>query len=406
MSLTVSKIQSLDQPGRYGDRPGSTLFLLVSRGGSRSWVQRLVVRGRRRDIGLGGWPLVSLEEARAMAFENRKRARQGHDPLAERRQRQADAIAAAAVPTFEEAARQTYEAKRPEWKNGSHPGWLASLENHAFPILGPKRVDEIDTADVLAVLNPIWSEIPETSRRVRSRIRAVLARCASQGYVRTNAAGEALDGGLTRRRPGSKKHFRSLPWQEIPEALKTIAASNASDSAKLALRFLVLTAARTSEVLHADWREIDLEAKTWIVPAERMKAGREHRVPLSDPALAVLDEARRLTGGQGLLFPSPRKPGVSLSNMTLLKLLRDSKVDGTVHGFRAGFRSWAEETGRDDHAAEQALAHTVGGVRGAYLRTTVFDKRIALMAAWGAVATGEEATVVELRRLPQTVAPF
>ncbi len=260
------------------------------------------------------------------------------------------------------------------------------------------RVDEITPADVLRVLAPIWNEIPETSRRIRSRIRTVLARCASQGHVRANAAGEALDGGLTRRRPGSKKHFRSLPWQEIPKALETIAASNASDSAKLALRWTILTAARTSETLGATWDEIDLEGRVWTVDSERMKNGKKHLVPLSDPAMAVLDEARKLTGGQGLLFPSPRKPSTPLSNMTMLKILRDSKIDGTVHGFRAGFRSWAEETGRDDHAAEQALAHTVGGVRGAYLRTTVFDKRVGLMAAWGAVITGEEATVVELRR--------
>ena len=399
MSLTLAKIQSLDRPGRYGDRPRSTLYLLVSPGGSKSWMQRLTIRGRRRDIGLGGWPLISLQEAREIAHENRKRARQGHDPLSERRQRQADAKAAAAVPTFEEAARQTHEAKRPEWKNASHAaGWLASLEKHAFPILGPMRVDEIAPADVLRVLSPIWNEIPETARRVRSRVRATLARCASQGLVRSNAAGEALDGGLTRRRPGSKKHFRSLPWQEIPKALETIAATNASASAKLALRWTILTAARTSETLGATWDEIDLEGRVWTVSSTRMKAGREHRVPLSNPAMAVLDEARRLTGGKGLLFPSPRKKGAPLSNMTQLKLLKDEGIDGTVHGFRTSFRNWCEESGRDDHAAEQALAHTVGGVRGAYLRTTVFRKRVALMAAWGAVVTGEGATVVELRR--------
>ena len=399
MSLTLSKIQSLDQPGRYGDRPRSTLYLLVSPGGSKSWVQRLSINGRRHDIGLGGWPLVSLQEARELAHENRKRARQGFDPLAERRQRQADAIAAAAVPTFEQAARETHQAKRSEWTNPSHiNGWISSLEKHVFPALGSRPVNEISPADVLAVLSPIWSEIPETSRRVRSRIRTVLARCHSQGHVRTNAAGEALDGALTRRRPGSQKHFRSLPWQQIPEALEKIAASGASASSKLALRFLVLTVGRTSEVLHATWDEIDEEAKTWTIPAERMKAGREHRVPLSGGACEVLEAARKLPGGQqGLLFPSPRKPG-ALSNMTMLKILRDAKIDSTVHGFRSSFRNWCEETGRDDHAAEQALAHTVPGVRGSYLTTTVFRKRVALMSAWAAVVTGEESTVVELPR--------
>ena len=396
--LTVAKIKCLQKPGRYAD--GGTLYLVVAPGGSKHFVQRVTIARKRADIGLGGWPVVTLQAARDAALDNRRMVRDGLDPRIERRKAKAEALRAAAIPTFAEAVTDTYEAMRPDWKSEAHAqGWLRSLEVHAFPILGRLRVDSIATADVLNVLNPIWNTKQETARRVRSRIRTVFARCMTQGHVRRNVAGEALDGGLTKPRK-VKRHFRALPFENVAEALDTIAASRACDAAKLALRFVILTTSRTGEVLGATWDEIDLDTKTWTIPGERMKAGREHLVPLSSAALKVLHTVMPLSGGDGIVFPSPRKPGSPLSNMALTKLLRDTGLAkvATVHGFRSTFRNWCEATGKDDHAAESALAHTVQGVRGAYLRTTVVEKRIRLMESWAGYCAQETASVVVLRR--------
>jgi len=396
--LTVAKIRDYDEPGRYAD--GGTLYLVIAPGGSKSFVQRVTIDGKRADIGLGGWPVVTLQQARDDALDNRRMIRAGLDPRVERRKQRLEAQRKAAIPTFAEAVTDTFAALRPEWKSeAAAQGWLRSLELHALPILGKLRVNDIQTADVLNVLQPIWSVKPETARRVRSRIRTVLARSLTQGHVRRNVAGEVLDGGLVKHR-ATKRHFRSLPYEQVPDALTVIDESRASTATKLALRFLILTASRTGEVLGATWEEIDLTANTWTVPGERMKAGQPHRVPLSEAALAVLTAAKPLSGGKGLIFPSPRKPGAPLSNMALTKLLRDVGLaeSTTTHGFRSAFRNWSEATGKDDHAAEQALAHTVPGVKGAYLRTTVYDKRAILMEQWAAFAVQQEAKIVQLKR--------
>ena len=386
--LTVAKIRALTEPGMYGD--GGTLFLRVARGGSKSWIQRLAIDGKRRDMGLGGWPLTTLTEAREVAFENRRLARRGGDPLAAKRK--------ARVPTFRAAAEATFEANRPRWRNAKvASNWMQQLERHAFPVIGDMSVDRIGREDVLRVLTPIWTSKPEVGRKVRQRVRATLRWAEAHGHVQTNVAGEAIDGALPRQ-PAVKAHFRALPYREIGAALATVEASGASQAAKLALKFVVLTACRSGEVRLVEWNEIDLASATWTIPGSRMKSGAEHRVPLSDAAVEVLEQARPLSGGRALVFPSPRSPNRALSDMSLTKILRTTGLAErtVVHGLRSSFRDWCADTGKPRELAEAALAHTVGGVEGAYFRSDVFERRRRLMAEWGRFVTGADADVVQL----------
>ena len=385
--LTVKKVRAINQPGLYGD--GNTLYLRVAPGGSKQWVQRLTIHGKRHDIGLGGCSWVTLAEAREAAYANRRVARRGGDPLAAKRRPK--------VPTFRKAAQRTYEALRPRWRNEKVAvNWMQQLERHAMARLGDLPVDRIGREDVLAVLTPIWTSKPETGRRVRRNIRATLKWCQAHGFIASNAAGESIDGALPRM-PAVKAHFRALPYLEIPEALDIVEASSASPVAKLALRFLIFTAARSGEVRGATWTEIYRDV--WKIPGERMKAGTEHRVPLSASALEVLEQARTLGDGSALVFPSPIRRGHKLSNMTLTKVLRDTGLAerATVHGFRSSFRDWCADSGKAREVAEAALAHTVGGVEGAYFRSDLFERRRSLMEAWAAFLTGVENKVVASR---------
>ena len=383
-------VRAINRPGMYGD--GNTLYLRVAPGGSKHWIQRLTINGKRHDIGLGGCGYVTLAQAREAAHENRTIARRGGDPLAAKRQ--------AKVPTFREAARQTYETLRSRWRNKQvAKNWMQQLERHAFERLGALPVDRIDREDVLTVLTPIWTAKPETARRVRRHIRATLKWCQAHGFVQFNAAGEAIDGALPKM-PAVKSHFRALPYGEVASALDHIQSSKASLTAKLALRFLVLTAARTSEIRGARWEEVDVDSRVWRIPGERMKAGTEHRVPLSDAALTVLEQARALDDGSGLVFPSPVRSGCRMSNMTLTKVLRDAGLAdrATVHGFRSSFRDWCAETGKPREIAEAALAHIVGGVEGAYFRSDLFERRRRLMDSWAAYLSGSDSKVIALHR--------
>ena len=254
-------------------------------------------------------------------------------------------------------------------------------------------VDRIRSEDMLRVLTPIWTRIPEIARRVRQRIRAVLRWSWEHGYVSENVAGEGIDGALPAM-PNVKEHFRALPYREVAAAFTTMEKSRASKAVKLCLRFLILTAARSGEVRGATWPEIDLEAREWRILGERMKGGREHRVPLSDAARDVLVRARGLEDGSGLVFPSPTRTGRPLSNMTLTKILRDQGLAdrATVHGFRCAFRDWCAETGKPREIAEAALAHTVGGVEGAYFRSDLLARRRALME-WAAFLSATDGKV-------------
>lgn len=387
--LTAAKVRAINEPGRYAD--GGTLYLLVAPGGSKSWVQRLTINGRRRDIGLGSCQLITLADARRKALENRLLVFNGGDPTAEKRK--------ANIPTFQEAALKVHADLLPNWKNKAHgKQWIRTLETYAFPKLGSLPTDRVTPADVLGCILPIWNTKAETAKRVRQRIRQVMGWAVAHGYAPVNTAGEAIDGALPKIRR-KVEHHRALPYSEVAEALAVADSSRASDAVKLAFRFLVLTAARTTEVRLAAWTEIDFERRLWTIPAERMKAAKDHRQPLSDAALAVLNEAKRLENRSGLIFPSPQS-GKELSNMAITKLLRDTGLAerATTHGFRASFRTWAdEETSADYAAKELSLAHTVGNaVVQAYARGDLLAKRRRLMQQWANYLTGAAANVVEL----------
>ena len=389
--LSAAFVRTVTEPGRYGDgRGGHGLALLVIPSGARCWVQRLVIHGKRRELGLGGYPMVTLSEARSKAFENRKLARAGGDPLALKRR--------AAVPTFAEAAERVYAVHRPGWRNDKHAAtWMASLRDYAYPRLGNRPVSDITTQDVMAVLLPVWHSKYETARRVRQRISTVMKWAIAEAHRADNPAGEVLTAVLPRKGNGVR-HHRALPHKEVASAIAAVQGSGVGMSARLAFEFLVLTAARSGEVRFATWAEIDLDAYEWCVPGERMKTEREHRVPLSERAVEVLKEARALQDRTGLVFPGARRR--PLSDKTLSSLMHQLGIDAVPHGFRSSFREWtAECTNIPREVCEEALAHVnPNRVEAAYQRSDLFDKRRKLMDAW--------ATYLENNKTSAAVVPL
>ena len=339
-------------PGVYGDQHGLRLRVYESRKRksiSKHWIWRGTVNGVRRDVGLGAFPYVSLAEARQKAFEHRKISWAGGDPVALKRRPD--------VPTFAEAVETVIAIHREGWKDAgkSEKQWRASLRDYAMPRLGRRRVDQITTADVMAVLIPHWHTKNETMRRVRQRIGAVMKWAVAQGYRGDNPAGDAISAALPKN--GSvRRHQRALPFTEVGAALAKVRTSGAHGLTALAFEFLVLTACRSGEVRLATWDEVDFESATWTVPANRMKAKRDHRVPLSARALQVLEEARAFEDGSGLVFPSPRARAIS--DNTISKLLRELGIEAVPHGFRSSFRDWAAEcSDAPREVCELALAH-------------------------------------------------
>ena len=381
-ALTARAVQT----ARAGDRArriadGGGLYLFVAPGGAKSWVLRTVVKGKRCDLGLGSVTLVSLADAREDARRLRRIARTGGDPLTERRQEQRP------VPTFAQAARQVHAGHEAGFRNEKHKKqWLASLSG-VISASGSKRVDAITSADILAVLSPQWLERPETARRVLQRLRVIFDWCKAQGYC----AGDNPTAGLT------KAHHAALPYPEVPAFLRALRESNASALVKLAFELTVLSAVRTSETLLATWTEVDLLTQTWTIPGERMKAGVEHRVPLSSRCVEILTEAQALADGSHYVFPgrSGTKP---LSGMAFLMALRRmGRNDVTTHGFRSSFRDWAaERTNFPRAVCEAALAHTLRDkTEAAYHRTDLFERRRELMTAWAAFATSQPVAGVD-----------
>ncbi len=370
-ALSADFVRTVAEPGRYCD--GQGLYLEVQPSGSRSWVQRLAVRGRRREMGLGSFPLVSLDEARAQAFANRKLARAGGDPVAARR--------GADEPTFADAAERVWRQMRPGWRNPRYGrDWLSGLTRVAFPVIGAMPVGAVTTADVIETLRPVWHARPTTARRVLQRIGLVMEWAVAMGYRGTNPCGR-VDLVLGRQQHRTR-HMPALPHREVAGAIAAVWGSGARTVVKLAFEFLVLTAGRSGEVRGAEWREVDTASRVWTVPASRMKAGREHRVPLCGRALAVLAEARGLGGGGGLAFPTAR--GRPLKDMALSGLLKRLGIAAVPHGFRSSFRDWAaEETDHPREVVEAALAHAVRNpVEAAYARSDLFERRRRLMDDW------------------------
>jgi integrase len=390
-ALSVVGIRALKKPGRYAD--GNGLYLKVAPSGAKRWELRTVVKGKRCDIGLGGLKVVSLAEAREEARKYRAIARDDGDPLVEKRR------ARRVVPTFRQAAETVHKDHAKAWKNAKHgEQWINTLKAYAYPAFGERRVDQIDTPEILKALSPIWLTKQETARRVRQRIGTVLDWAKAAGHRAGNNPVEDISKALPRQ-SDRKGHHAALPYVEVPAFVERLRGNDAGSIAELAFEFLILTAARTSEVLEAKWNEIDLEQAAWTVPASRMKAGREHRVPLAPRCIELLEQAKLLAAGSDFVFPgrSNKKP---MSNMVLLMTMRRLASDATVHGFRSAFRDWASErTNFAREICEAALAHIVKDkTEAAYRRGDLFEKRRELMATWAAFVIANEATVIPLRR--------
>ena len=378
--LTAAFVRAVDTPGKYYDQHG--LVLRVAPGGSKQWMWRGTIRGRRRDLGLGAVAYTTLAEARDIAYQYRKLARAGGDP----RSLKSDDI----VPTFAEAVEQVIEVHRPGWKDTgrSEENWRSSLERYAYPALGSTPVDQITSADLVRVLVPIWHSRPETARKLKTRLGVVMRWSIAAGHRADDPAGPAVAAALPRH-TAPTKHFASLPHAKVAAALAALDASpRLWRPTVVCLRFLAATATRSGEARFATWAEIDLDSRTWTVPARRTKTNREHVVPLSTAALAALDETRRYSDGSGPVFPSPA--GRVLSNGTMSKLTRH--LGFTPHGLRASFRSWAAETGIPREVAEAALAHSAGALEQAYQRSDLLDARREVMEAWGRHITQQEAS--------------
>ena len=376
----TARAAATTKPGRYGD--GRGLYLAVSGTSARKWVFRFTIAGRVTEMGLGN-AAVSLAQAREKAAEARKLVAAGINPIEARREA---GRLAAGKPTFGQCADALLAAKSSEWRNEKHRAqWAMTLAEYAKP-LRALPVDEVDTEAVLGVLQPIWQAKPETASRLRGRIETVLDAARAKGHIARNEANPArwrghLDKLLAKRQKLTRGHHAAMAFDDVPEFIGKLREREAT--AALALEFLTLTAARSGEVLGARWAEFDLEAKVWIVPAARMKAGREHRVPLSSRALAILAELAQARTGEFVF--AGQKPGKPLSGMALEMVLRRMKVDSvTVHGFRSAFRDWCgEATSFERELAEAALAHVAGdATERAYRRGDALEKRRGLMEAW------------------------
>lgn len=386
-------LSRLLRPGLHAVGGVAGLYLQILPTGGRSWVLRAMVAGKRRDMGLGGFPDVTLAGAREKARLARQAIDSGLDPIEERRRAKSALRAEGAkVVTFEEAAKAYVAAHQAAWRNAKHrQQWENTLTTYAYPKIGKLSVHDIELAHVLSVLEPIWVSRTETATRLRGRIERVLGWAISRGYRDgPNPARwrDHLDQQLANpSRIAKAEHHSALPVNEMGGfmvALRKVAGTGAR-----ALEFAILTAARSGEVRGAKWVEIDLEDRVWTVPAARMKAGREHRVPLSPAAVAVLESLPRKAPNE-LLFSSVR--GGQLSDMTLGAVLRRMKVPVTVHGFRSTFRDWAsEQTNYPRDAAEMALAHAIGDrVEAAYRRGDLFTKRRDMMDDWSAFVASRE----------------
>ncbi|MDZ4314748.1 MAG: integrase arm-type DNA-binding domain-containing protein [Azonexus sp.] len=386
-ALTAVKVKTA-KPGRHAD--GGGLQLLVKQSGARSWVYRYMIAGKSRDLGLGpaaGVGAISLSEARDLADALRVKVKSGIDPLSERRQEASEVLAAAqsakvAGMTFKASAEAHVATNKPSWRNAKHrQQWENTLATYAYPIIGDLPVAEIDTPHVLKILEPIWREKTETASRLRGRIETVLDSAKARGFRHGENPARwrgHLEQILPARKKLSRGHHKAMPYDSIPAFVAQLRQREAV--ASLALEFTILTAARTGEVIGATWSEVDLDKAIWTVPAERMKAGKEHRVPLSPRAVEILASRQGLEGEH--CFASLH--GKKLSGMAMAMLLRRMKQDVTVHGFRSAFRDWSAEcTEYPYEVAEMALAHTIGSktVR-AYLRADLKEKRRELMLDW------------------------
>jgi integrase len=392
------------RPGLYHD--GAGLYLRASTPTARSWVLRYMLDGRAREMGLGSYPAISLSDAREAALAARRLKALGQDPVAVREsERQQKAAEAAKSVTFRYCAEAYIAARKAGWKNKKHADqWTATLETYAYPVMGSLPVQAVDVALVHKILAPIWETKTETASRVRGRIESVLdwakVRDFRQGDNPARWKGHLENLFPKRSKVQRVEHHPALPYREIGQFMSDLRKDGSLSSQ--ALQFTVLTAARTGEATKAQWEEIDLTAHVWTIPATRMKAGREHRVPLSKPVVRILQALRAEKSGSKYIFPGT-SAATSISNMAMLQLLkRIGRNDLTVHGFRSSFRDWAaEQTAFPTEVAEAALAHVVSDkVEAAYRRGDLFEKRRKLMDAWAAYCAVRRpiGNIVSIRR--------
>ncbi len=387
--LAPSFVQRIRQGGRYGDGRGSaglSLLVRVTRNGriSKTWSQRILISGRVTHKGLGAFPYVSLSEARKLCVENKRAVLQGRDPFTSR------------VPTFESALAAVIEIQRASWKGSAktEASWRSVARDYLLPRLGSMRVDRIGPADCMAVVLPVWTDKPETARRVLRRLSAVMKWSQAQGHRQDNPA-EASRSALPKQTK-SVEHHKAVPHSQLAGVLAKVEASAAWTGTKLAFRFMVLTGCRSGEARLASWSEVNREAREWVIPGERMKSGKQFRIPLSPAALKVLAEAEAIRDGSGLIFPSVR--GLPMADNTLSKLLRDNQIPMVPHGARSCFRSWCSDVGVSGEVAEASLAHAAGDrTVQAYARSDLFSRRLEVLHRWAHYLTEAPGELVQFR---------
>ena len=390
--LTKKLVENLGA-GRHGD--GNGLYLVVDPSGARRWIVRVVVKGQknkkgaplRTDFGLGGADIVTLPQARDRALEYRRMAKQGLNPRFNARQE---------IPTFEEIAQQVHIERLPTWKNAKHgQQWINTLRDYAFPKIGRMPVDAIGQPEALMCLSPIWTEKHETAKRLAQRIKTVLDVAKSKGFRSgENPITEIKDSRVLPKVKTKPKHHAAMHWQDVPAFYTELKTRDAM--AAKALMFTCLTGSRTSEVLGMQWDEVEFEARLWTCPAQRMKTGSDHRVPLSDEMLAILVSLQAVKSDYVFEGQKRHRP---MSNMAMLMLLRRMKVEGvTVHGFRSTFRDWASEVANASReVAEMSLSHKVGSdVERAYARSDLLERRRVLMERWSGFVAGDVGKVVRI----------
>ncbi len=382
--LSAAFVKTISDPGRYGDGRGSCglylrVWVMTNGRIGKNWGQRLRIGGQLTNLGLGSYPQVSLALARGRAIENAQLVAEGGDPRKP----------VVTIPTFAKAVSDVIALRSQRWKNPKTARrWKSVLQTYAMPVLGNTLVSDIRSSHVMEVLAPVWVEKPETGRQVREHISMVMEWAKAEGHRADNPADRAILKALPKH--GRKNHYKALPFAELARAMTKVRSTDAHPATKLAFEFIAFTACRSGEARLATWDEFDLNAATWTIPASKMKNGLEHRVPLSCAALDVLHQARELSDGAGLVFPSAR--GKLMSDSTVSKLLRENDIQSTPHGLRSAFRDWAAEcSDQPREIAEYALAHVEGSAAElAYRRTDYFDRRRKLMEDWACFLDSHE----------------
>ncbi len=395
--LTVRFVEDVAPPAEgyelYPDEHGFGLKLRVMSGGTKNWIQRLSVHSKPTNIGLGSYPLTSLAEARDKAFANAKLARDGGDPLAAKREQRR-------VPTVKQAVQSYVTLRAKTWKTERQSrDFERPFVHHVYPKIGTRRINTIETSDLTKCLIPILTAKPAVAGKLRTNMTAVFGAAVAEGYCDSNPA-EAIKHVLPTKSKPTTNHA-AVAVRDIPEVMRLIRESDAKATVRLACEFQVLTAAQPSEARLAEWSEIDLDEAVWTISAERMKASRDHQVPLSDRALEVLREAQAVADGGDLIFPSlaSRTPGKAFADRSVPRLIQGLGINATAHGFRSSFRDWCGEVGVDREVAELALAHMVGNAtEQAYARSALLQRRSVVMQQWADYTMGREAeTVVDLK---------